>query len=234
MVDGTAHGSGMTTLRRDRFITLALVSIAHIAALIALLTIRPDGVQRIAELPMQLITIRPLQPPAPTKRPSPPPQPRKNASPPARRAARPQKRLSVIAPVAIAATDADLSVSVGRGELLASIGTGLDLGIGTGVGSAGLSRHAEWVGGGIGNRDYPEAAKIARLQGVVDVRFTVLTDGRVRGCGVDHSSSSAELDRLTCALVEQRLLYNPALDASGKPVEEVAGRRFRFVMSPRR
>jgi protein TonB len=69
---------------------------------------------------------------------------------------------------------------------------------------------------------------------VVDVLFTVHTDGRVSGCRIDHSSGSPELDRLTCALTEQRLLYNPALDASGKPTEEIAGRRFRFVMSPRR
>jgi protein TonB len=203
-------------------------------------TLRPcsfssrEGLQRIVEEPMQFITIRPPlpPPPAPAKPPAPQAQPRKAASPPTKRPLPPRKPPPAVAPVAVAAAaDTDLSASLRSGASLGSIGTGLDLG-GGGVG--GLARHAEWVDGGLGNRDYPEAAKRARLQGVVDVLFTVLTNGRVRGCRIDHSSGSADLDRLTCALVEQRLLYNPALDASGKPVEEVAGRRIRFAMSPRR
>ncbi|GAC1573410.1 MAG: hypothetical protein NVS3B5_02970 [Sphingomicrobium sp.] len=124
-----------------------------------------------------------------------------------------------------------LGVSLSSSVSLGSIGTGLDLGGGTG---GGLSRHAAWIGGGISNRDYPVEAKRAGLQGVVDVRVIVMTDGRVRNCTIDRSSGSAELDRMTCELVEKRLLFSPALDAAGKPVEEVSGRRFRYVVGPPR
>ncbi len=232
MDDRATSGWRTTTRRRDRLITLAVVGMVHVGVLLVLLTTFPEGLQRIAEEPMQLITLRP--PPAPAKPPAPQAQPRKAAFPPTKRPPPPRKPPPAVAPVAVAAAaDTDLSASLGSGASLGSIGTGLDLGGGSGRGG-GLARHAEWVGGGLGNRDYPDAAKRAGLQGVVDVLFTVLTDGRVRGCRIDHSSGSADLDRLTCALIEQRLLYNPALDASGKPVEEVAGRRIRFAMSPRR
>lgn len=231
MDDHETGGWKRTTHRRERFITLALVGTVHVAILLVLLTTSPAGFQRIAEDPMKLITIRPPPPPpAPPKPPAPQPQPHKAASAPTKRPPPPRKPTPVVAPVAVAAeADTDLSASIGSGVALGSIGTGLDLG---GDGGGGLSRDPEWVGGGLSKHDYPEAAKRAGLQGVVDVRFTVRTDGRVSGCRVDHSSGSANLDRMTCSLLEQRLLYNPALDASGKPIEKVAGRRIRFAMTP--
>jgi protein TonB len=210
-MDDRATSDWTATRRRERVVTLAVVGSIHLAVLGLLLAYSPDRRQRIADQTMQLITLRPpTAPPRPASRPS---EPHKASDPPVKRSPPPPRPAAAPAPVTIAvAADPDLSASVGGG----------------------LARHAEWVGGGIGNRDYPEAAKRARLQGVVDVLFTVHTDGRVSGCRIDHSSGSPELDRLTCALTEQRLLYNPALDASGKPTEEIAGRRFRFVMSPRR
>lgn len=235
-----SNGWITNTGRRDRLSTLAGVGLAHLAVLLLFLTGSPEGLQRIAEQPMQLITIRPSPPPpAPAKPPAARARPRKTSSALTKRPPPTNPPPPVPGPVAVAAVaDTDLSASVGSGVSFGSIGTGLNLGGDVGGGGAGggggLAHPAEWVGGGIGNRDYPEAAKRARLQGVVDVLFTVHTDGRVSGCKVDHSSGSPDLDRLTCALTERRLLYNPALDASGKPIEEIAGRRFRFVMSPRR
>ncbi|MCA1653859.1 MAG: energy transducer TonB [Sphingomonadales bacterium] len=123
-----------------------------------------------------------------------------------------------------------------------SAGSGDSIGAGAGSGAGGNgpggggdpARHAVWIGDDLTDRYYPEAAKRARLQGVVEVRYTVRVDGWVRGCQVDHVSGDAELGRLTCALVEQRRLYDPALNALGEPVEELAGRRFRFVLRPHR
>ncbi len=236
-MDDRATSDWTATRRRERVVTLAVVGSIHLAVLGLLLAYSPDRRQRIADQTMQLITLRPpTAPPRPASRPS---EPHKASDPPVKRSPPPPRPAAAPAPVTIAvAADPDLSASVGSGSLAGlRVGNG-DLGGGSGGGGSGggggLARHAEWVGGGIGNRDYPEAAKRARLQGVVDVLFTVHTDGRVSGCRIDHSSGSPDLDRLTCALTEQRLLYNPALDASGKPTEEIAGRRFRFVMSPRR
>ena len=237
------NGWTTNTDRRDRLLTLAGVGLAHLAVLLLFLTGSPEGLHRIVEQPMLLITIRPSPPPQPlAKPPAAPARSRKTSSALTKRPRPTHPPPPVPVPVAVAAVaDTDLSASVGSGLSHGSIGTGLNLGgdlgegrSGGGGGGGGLARHAEWVGGGIGNRDYPEAAKRAGLQGVVDVLFNVHTDGRVSGCRIDHSSGSPELDRLTCALTEQRLLYNPALDVSGKPIEEIAGRRFRFVMSPRR
>lgn len=236
-MDDRATSDWTATRRRERVVTLAVVGSIHLAVLGLLLAYSPDRRQRIADQTMQLITLRPpTAPPRPASRPS---EPHKASDPPVKRSPPPPRPAAAPAPVTIAvAADPDLSAPVGSGSLAGlRVGNG-DLGGGSGGGGSGggggLARHAEWVGGGIGNRDYPEAAKRARLQGVVDVLFTVHTDGRVSGCRIDHSSGSPDLDRLTCALTEQRLLYNPALDASGKPTEEIAGRRFRFVMSPRR
>lgn len=225
--------SGWTRTRRwERTGTLAIVGLLHLAVVLIVLAGSPERSRRAPEEPMQLVTLRPPPPPAPAKATAPQARPRKAASAPTKSPPPPRKPTPVVAPVAVAATaDKDLSASLGNGASLGSIGTGLDLGGGSG---GGLARHAEWVGGGLSKHDYPEAAKRAGLQGVVDVRFTVLTDGRVKRCQIDHSSGSAQLDRLTCALTEQRLLYNPALDAAGKPVEEIAGRRFRFVLDRHR
>ena len=216
-----------------RFALLAAVALAHLGVLALLIAMPQDRLLRARDQALKLITI-PLPPPAPpqTDPPKPPP-PRKAAPLPPRRspppAVKPPPPIPVPVPAVEAAAQVDLSASVGSGALAGASGTS------GGNGSRdGIAQHATWVGGGLTSRDYPEAAKRARLQGVVDVRFIVQVDGRVRDCHIDHSSGSAELDRMTCGIIEQRLLYNPALDLAGKPVEEVAGRRFRFVMAPRK
>jgi protein TonB len=66
----------------------------------------------------------------------------------------------------------------------------------------------------------------ARAQGTVAVRFTVRADGRVGGCAVIRSSGHAELDDVTCRLIEKRFRYRPALDASGRAVPAVQYKSF--------
>ena len=221
-----------------RFALLAGVALAHLGVLALLIAVPQHQLLRARDEALKLITI-PLPPPPATQPDPPKPAPRKATHPPAKRspapAVKPPPPLPTPIPVPVPAVEAaaqvDLSASVGSGALAGGSGTGSGGGNG---GGGGIARHAEWVGGGLTKRDYPDAAKRARLQGVVDVRFIVQVDGRVRDCKIDHSSGSAELDRMTCGIIEQRLLYNPALDPAGKPVEEVAGRRFRFVMAPRK
>ncbi|MEO6248290.1 MAG: energy transducer TonB [Sphingomicrobium sp.] len=236
MADRATHGWKAANGRRERLLTLAAVGAVHLGLLLLLLTASPARLQRLAEQPMQLITLH--QPPPPPAQVLPGPKPAATAkaaraAPAPRPRASPRKRPAPV-PVAVAAVaDVSLGGSIGSNSL-GPLGAGIDLGGGPGAGGGGeLSRHAEWIGGSITDRDYPEAAKRAGLQGVVDVRVIVMTNGRARDCRVDHSSGSAELDRMTCALVEQRLLFSPALDAAGKPFEEVSGRRFRYVATRR-
>lgn len=217
-------------------IALAAVGAIHLGILLMLLTVGPARLQRLAEQPLQLITLsRPAPRPVAAKPVQKPAAASKPAAAPKLRRIQP-KPAPVPAPVTVAAA-ADISLGASVGSVsLGSIGNGIGIGAGEGGagGGGGVSRHAEWIGGGITNSDYPEEAKRAGLQGVVDVRVVVMTNGRARNCQVDHSSGSPELDRMTCALVEQRLLFSPALDAAGKPVEEVSGRRFRYVATRRR
>ncbi|HEY0413036.1 MAG TPA: energy transducer TonB, partial [Allosphingosinicella sp.] len=101
-------------------------------------------------------------------------------------------------------------------------------GVGNGTGSGGQGNgggggggsHARWVKGGIDPSDYPRRALEAHASGTVFLRFTVGTDGHVRGCAVTRSSGNAELDSTTCRLIERRFRYKPARDARGKAVAE--------------
>ena len=77
------------------------------------------------------------------------------------------------------------------------------------------------ISGSIDNaRDFPvpPGGREARRGTQVIVRVTVGTDGRARGCSVYRPSPDPEADRITCQLVEARLGFRPATDASGNPV----------------
>jgi protein TonB len=88
------------------------------------------------------------------------------------------------------------------------------------------------LSGAIGDRDYPRAARAARDEGIAVVRFTVGADGRARDCRVATSSGHAELDAVTCRLIEARFRYAPARDAAGQPVAEERGWRQRWWIEP--
>lgn len=63
------------------------------------------------------------------------------------------------------------------------------------------------------NDDYPAAALRAEEQGEVAVALTISARGRVSDCTIAASSGSAALDRATCALLNRRARFHPALDA---------------------
>ncbi|MFO6430822.1 TonB family protein [Erythrobacter sp. W302b] len=114
------------------------------------------------------------------------------------------------------------------GAAAAGDGTGAaGSGTGTGSGNSGSGRGGVAVtkpvhiSGRIDNaRDYPvpPGGRAARRGTQVIVRVTVGTDGRARGCSVYRPSPDPEADRITCQLVEARLGFRPATDASGNPV----------------
>jgi protein TonB len=104
----------------------------------------------------------------------------------------------------------------GRGD-----GTGAG---GSGSGTGGGTK-AVWQSGTIQDRDYPAAARRARIGGEVEVRFTIQPTGRVTGCRVSRSSGDAGLDATTCRLIEERFRFKPATNAAGEAVASAYGWR---------
>lgn len=90
---------------------------------------------------------------------------------------------------------------------------------GDGDGDGGDETPPKLLKGRFRNKDFPNAEAVIGAGGVVGVRYTVETDGRVTHCMVTRSSGNAVLDTTTCQLIEKRFRYRPWLDASGRPVQ---------------
>lgn len=137
----------------------------------------------------------------------------------------PRKPLKQDKPLPRAASTGSASQS---GAAAAGDGTGAaGSGLGTGSGNSGNGRGSGAVtkpvhiSGRIDNaRDFPvpPGGREARRGTQVIVRVIVGTDGRARDCAIIRASPDAEADRLTCRLVESRLGFRPAMNASGNPV----------------
>lgn len=78
--------------------------------------------------------------------------------------------------------------------------------------------------------DYPPAAIRAREQGTVAFSLSVDGAGHVTTCTVVVSSGSGTLDAATCAILMQRAKFEPALDATGKPISAIYYNRFRWEL----
>jgi protein TonB len=80
------------------------------------------------------------------------------------------------------------------------------------------------IAGAILPSDYPPDLRERGLGGRVEMVFGVGTSGRVTSCRVTRSSGVAELDALTCRLIQQRFRYRPSADRYGQPAaDEVEG-----------
>ena len=105
-------------------------------------------------------------------------------------------------------------------------GTGIASGSGSGGGAGGTGagggggRDLELLSGEILPGDYPRRLARAGIGGTVQMRCTVLATGRVSRCIVTRSSGVPELDAITPRLIEQRFVYRPATDRSGRPVTD--------------
>lgn len=137
----------------------------------------------------------------------------------------PRKPLKQDKPLPRAASTGSASQA---GAAAAGEGTGAaGVGFGTGSGNGGDGRGGGaatkpvHISGSIDNaRDFPvpPGGREARRGTQVIVRVIVGTDGRARNCSIYRASPDPEADRLTCRLVETRLGFRPAMDASGNPV----------------
>jgi TonB family protein len=88
-------------------------------------------------------------------------------------------------------------------------------GIGKRQAAAPLTSPASWIK----ESDYPAIAVRNDLEGTTGVTVIVGRDGKVQSCNVAISSGIPVLDATTCALIEERALFRPALDYDGKPTE---------------
>jgi TonB family protein len=66
--------------------------------------------------------------------------------------------------------------------------------------------------------DYPAEAIANGEQGTVAFDLSIGLDGRVSDCLITSSSGSPVLDATSCQLLVERARFEPATDASGKPV----------------
>ena len=108
-------------------------------------------------------------------------------------------------------------------------GTGASVGAGAGGanGTAGAGEDdggtdLEKIAGDIYNSDYPPNLANAGIGGRVSAEIGVGIDGRVTSCRITRSSGNAQLDSLTCRLIEQRYRFRPSTDRYGRPIPDEA------------
>ena len=180
--------------------------------------------------------VPPAPPPPPEARPEPEQREEGAASPENRtgRAAQitaPERRVVLPVKPVVPVADAPGTGSdeqTGSGDI-AGPGTGAGgVGQGTGAGGSGsgdggsaMVRGARKIAGEIRRSD----ARGERMQGSVSVVFRVLPTGRVTNCRVRGSSGNPALDALTCKLITERFRYEPAVNARGEPMGDLAGWR---------
>jgi periplasmic protein TonB len=187
----------------------------------------------------EALTLFDVSPPAPEVPPPPPVIPPKSADKRPEGAASPPNLRSqaseIVAPAPVfpqppppvlAATLAGTGVAATQGAApVAGPGTGAG-GIGNGTGSGGAG-DGDGGGGGepprlirgrLKDSDYPRAAGAAGVGGTVGVRYFVGEDGRVGECRVTRSSGNAELDAVTCRLIQERFRFRPSRDEDGRAV----------------
>jgi protein TonB len=238
---------------RDRIASAAAVAAFHALLGYALIAGLGIDVAGKASDTLKLFDISPEAPPLPAEPPPPPAAPavapEAAAAPPGFKAEAspivappPQVRVEVPPPLAAAPTlgaggDTSQGASNRPGSGTGAGGEGSGTGSGgsgSGSGPGGAVTRARQVEGALSGRDYPRAAKRARAAGTVLVRYTVNTDGRVTGCTITQSSGNADLDNVTCRLIERRFRYEPARDAQGRPVPDTLTGRHIWWTEPRR
>ena len=106
------------------------------------------------------------------------------------------------------------SNSPGPGEGAGGLGDGLG---GGGDGDGGDTPPRQ-IKGELGFADMPSVLRAEGVERTVSVRYGVDVDGRASNCSVTGSSGSAELDAITCQLIEQRFRFKPSRDGNGRPV----------------
>lgn len=77
--------------------------------------------------------------------------------------------------------------------------------------------------------DYPSRALREEREGTTGFRVTVGPDGRVTDCQITSSSGHPDLDQATCANVQRRARFTPAVE-NGQPTTGTYSNRVRWVI----
>jgi protein TonB len=210
-----------TADRPDKAKAIAAVVAVHAA--LAALILTGLNVRSMAHVVERLKTFDIRLPPPP---PPPPPPPQKRADRARDKAGAAGKKAvptPVVAPKPIivipakppvaAAPVAGAGSASNAGAATSGSGTGAG-GAGNGLGGGGGGTGAHWIRGAL----YDNDNRGGRFVGVVQVRFTILPSGRISQCRAIRPSGDDALDSTTCRLLEQRLEFSPARDASGRPI----------------
>lgn len=217
---------------RERLTALAGVLIVQIGLGLALFSGFRVYVPPPRELVTRLIEVTLPPPPPPTPIIPKPversrPRPKHEAAPPPRQAnpggsPGPARHGNTIIPK-VQTRAAPAALAGGGSGTGASQGGGAGGGVGTGgAGEDEGGSDLEKIAGDIYESDYPPNLGRAGIGGRVSVQITVGTNGAVTSCRVTRSSGNAQLDSLTCRLIEQRYRFRPSTDRYGRPIPDQA------------
>jgi len=229
---------------RDRIATFTAVVLIHVTLAAVLINISPAARRQLPEEVVEMFDVT-QQPPPPEEtivEPIPAPQQdapkeeegaasaeniRSHATPVV--APKPPIQLPIPQPMPATQTPNTGSDRTQGASDRPGPGTGAG-GVGTGTGSGG---HGSGTGGGgsggiatrpavirgITNRDYPdEVARYWPRGGAVFIAVRILPNGRATDCKINRSIGVPAIDQWTCRLVEERGVFRPATDPSGRPV----------------
>jgi periplasmic protein TonB len=224
---------------RERYTALAAAAVVQLGIGLALLSGLHVSVGRMKDTAQQLIEVALPQPPKPPppkpktekRLPRPKPQAQVESAPqtaPAPLGGSPGTDRAIESPAVVAIIPVRPAVAApgggtGTGPAVGSGAGGGTGGAGTGSGGGGDGgggTELEQIGGDIFPRDYPRRLGNAGIGGQVGVIFVVTVNGRAERCRIRRSSGIAELDQLTCRLIEQRFRFRPSTDRFGRPIAD--------------
>jgi protein TonB len=198
---------------------------------LAILILSGLNVRMVGQVDERLKTydIREPPPPPPAQPPAQAPKPeqaRRPAGEPAKKAeaspiVAPTPKLPLPSPVP-AAKIAGTGAAPSSGAGTAGVGTGAG-GSGNGPGGGGAGDFSGYMPArlvrNLTRGDYRSITGGMMPVGSADVAIVVSARGVVSGCRLIRSSGNSTVDARLCPLVQQRLAFRPALDASGRPID---------------
>jgi protein TonB len=227
--------------RRDRAATITMVVAIHVALAFAFINLSPPLREQLPEEVVELFDVTEPPPPPVVEQ----IEEKEQAKPEREEGAasakniesratpvvapKPPIQLPIPQPIPVTRTPNQGNQRTQGASNVVGPGTGAGgVGTGTGSGGSGSGTGGGGTGGiatrpavvrGITNRDYPdEVARYWPRGGAVFIAVRVLPNGRATDCKINRSSGIPAIDQWTCKLVEERAVFRPAADASGRPV----------------
>jgi periplasmic protein TonB len=216
---------------RERVVAIVAAALVQLTVGLALLVGLRVSVRQPAEIVERLIEVALPRAPSPI----PPPQPRKpkpRHRPMSAPAAQPKPTggspgpkpahapPSVAAVVAVQPSAARAGGGGGAGTAPGSTAGGGGGARGAGYGDDEGGTDLVHIAGEILPSDYPRHLGNSGIGGRVGVLLDIGANGHVTRCSIRRSSGVAELDALTCRLMEERFRFRPSTDRYGRPIPD--------------